>query len=573
MKKKMIIILIICLILGIIYIIYNSITSGDNVLKFNNKISKLEDSIIKDKDLNFAKENFTVFISVSDSINKAYITNSTKSTLKKAIEEAKKEMLSKIKKYDINPEWVKLDVINDNKEILSKNFESEVTNLNNNTCRKGIAFDENFDIALLEAEINSNIIIDYKQKELDLSKLNKYITSDRKTKDKLKSFPEKLITFTSVGYIYDDKGIYKLESKEENFGRRKIENIDELFLLETIENASEYLIDAVKENGEFIYRYNALTNKETDDYNILRHEGTVWSMIQTYKLTKNKELKENIDLAIKYVANEVVKYKDDNTAYIIEKKNNEIKLGANGIGILMFIEYMQTFNNKEYEKLVLDLGNGISKMQNENGSYYHVYKYPEFSKYEEFRTVYYDGEATYSLTKLYEFTKNKKWLDKAEKAVKYFCDNEYEKYKDQWIEYSINEIIKYNPKKEYLELGLKNVSVNLEKIMNEEYWYPVDLELLNTGLEIYDIAVKNKVYLKDFDVNKLIDAIFYRANIQLDGVFYPEISMYFENPKRITNAFYVRNEKFRIRIDDIQHNINGYYKMYNNYKLIKKYSK
>ena len=76
-----------------------------------------------------------------------------------------------------------------------------------------------------------------------------------------------------------------------------------------------------------------------------------------------------------------------------------------------------------------------------------------------------------------------------------------------------------------------------------------------------------------FDVNKLIDAIFYRANIQLDGVFYPEISMYFENPKRITNAFYVRNEKFRIRIDDIQHNINVYYKMYNNYKLIKKYSK
>jgi len=47
MKKKMIIILIICLILGIIYIIYNSITSGDNVLKFNNKISKLEDSIIQ----------------------------------------------------------------------------------------------------------------------------------------------------------------------------------------------------------------------------------------------------------------------------------------------------------------------------------------------------------------------------------------------------------------------------------------------------------------------------------------------------------------------------------------------
>ena len=122
-----------------------------------------------------------------------------------------------------------------------------------------------------------------------------------------------------------------------------------------MENASEYLIDCVDENGKFIYRYNPLDDNTTNTYNILRHEGTVWSMLEVYKITKNKELKENIELATKFVVNKSVKDKDENTSYIIENKNNEIKLGANGIGILMFIEYMETFNTDEYKEVIGDL--------------------------------------------------------------------------------------------------------------------------------------------------------------------------------------------------------------------------
>lgn len=229
-------------------------------------------------------------------------------------------MTNNIKEHKINPEWVRLDVLNEKKETLSDDFYSELSKLNSNTYRKGIIFDTNKNIALLESEINANNIIDYKKKSFSLDNLNKYITSDRREKEKLKSIPKNFTTFTCVSYVDDSKKIYKLGTTEENFGRRETSNIDELFLVETIESASEYLIDAIKENGEFIYRYDSAVNKEVDDYNILRHEGSVWSMIQSYNLTKNKELKENIDLAIKYVANEAVKYKDDNTAYIIEGK-------------------------------------------------------------------------------------------------------------------------------------------------------------------------------------------------------------------------------------------------------------
>lgn len=570
-KKYIIFTLVIVFALIIVgYAIYNKFIYTDNVKKLNKKVSKLQDVLLKDKELNFGQKEFFVFISVTDTDKKAYVTNSKGSTLNDAIEIARSKMEKKVKEYKINPEWVKIDVVNEKNVITHAELKEEL-DVKENYYRKGISLDENFDIALLESEINANEIINYESKVITYEKLNKYLNSEFKYGKKVNNLPNEIITFSTIGYIYDSKEISKLNT-EENIGRRNISRMDELELLEIMEGASEYLIDNVKEDGKFIYRYNPIYNTESNSYNILRHEGTTWSMIEVYGLTKNINLKENIELAIKFVVNNCVKYKDDNTAYIKEYNTNEIKLGANGIGILMFIDYMETFKTDEYKELVLKLGNGISEMQNENGSYYHVYEYPEFSKYEAYRTVYYDGEATFALAKLYKYTKDEKYLRMAEKALDYFYKNNYEKYRDHWIEYSVNEVTKYTPKKEYFELGLKNVRDNLAKIVKKETPNPTNLELLTMGLEIYDRAKENGVTLEGLEIDDLVSAIYDRADVQLNGLFYPEYAMYFKNPKRIVNSFFIRDEKFRIRIDDVQHNINGYYNMYTLYKLLEKYS-
>ena len=573
-KKRIIlpIILIIFVVIGLIYMCYVTLFNDSEVAKLNKNVSKLQDSLLNDNDLNFEREEYKVFISVTDGRQKAYVTNAKAATLKGAIDKAKDEMNKNIVQYKVNPEWVKIDVVNSENTITNVEFENELRVVEN-SYRKGIALDKNYSVALLDSEVNSNQIIDYKQKEISLNELNKYLTSKYKGEEKLTEVPSELVSFSCVSYISDSKGIYKLGIEDDNYQRRIGKELDENELINIMENASEYLIDCVKEDGKFIYRYNPISKTESNSYNILRHEGTVWSMQEVYKLTNNKELKEKIELAVKFVVDNSVKYKDDNTAYIIENKNNEIKLGANGIGILMFVEYMETFNTDEYKDLVVKLGNGLLDMQNEDGSYYHVYKYPDFNKHEKYRTVYYDGEATFALAKLYGYTKDEKWLKAAEKSLDYFYDNSYEGYRDHWIEYAVNEVTKYNPKKEFLELGLKNVRDNLLGIVNSDDCNPTNLELLTTGLEIYDRASENNISIDNFKVDDLINAIYYRADFQLNGLFYPETAMYFDTPDRILNSFYTRDDMFRVRIDDVQHNINGYYNMYKNYKLIQKYTK
>ena len=69
----------------------------------------------------------------------------------------------------------------------------------------------------------------------------------------------------------------------------------------------------------------------------------------------------------------------------------------------------------------------------------------------------------------------------------------------------------------------------------------------------------------DFNVQDLLDAIAARANRQLSGYFYPEQAMYMANPQRILDSFMMRDDKFRVRIDDVQHNIGGFYLYWKNY--------
>jgi len=307
-------------------------------------------------------------------------------------------------------------------------------------------------------------------------------------------------------------------------------------------------------------------------YNIVRHASSLWSLINLYRMTGDENLTGGIDRAVGYLIDSIV-FKDPETAYLVEYKADEIKLGGNGVSVIALTEYMDVFGTDAYVDLVECLANGILSMQDaDTGKYYHVLNFPGFTEKEEYRTVYYDGEATFALARAYTFTEKREFLDGARAAVEYFIENDYTRHRDHWVAYSLHEVTKHLPEPRYFDFALKNVEVNLDRIFDQATSYHTYLEFLAISWQTYERAAESGVYierLEKFDDKYFAETIYKRAAYMLNSFFFPEYAMYMKVPENALGAFFVRHDSFRVRIDDIQHFIGGYYYFLKNYDAVR----
>ena len=77
-------------------------------------------------------------------------------------------------------------------------------------------------------------------------------------------------------------------------------------------------MNQVQPDGRFIYGIRPQFDNEIDSYNILRHSGTIWSLICRYRLFPNEALKEKIESTIDYMINQIL-YDDDGAGYMYEE--------------------------------------------------------------------------------------------------------------------------------------------------------------------------------------------------------------------------------------------------------------
>ena len=460
------------------------------------------------------------------------------------------------------------------KTMSIEEFSTELAHYRHEFFRKGISFDKDFNTALLEAELNAGKILDYDEECVNTTYLRNYLSKASRTP--VVTLPDEYVIFNCIGWICDeDSKVYDLISDDADYGRRKVDLIDKDYAAELVKNASSFLIDQVNDDGSFVYGMYPRFDRDIDNYNIVRHASTLWSLVCQYRMTGNKELISVIDKAIDYMIDNAVITADDSTAYLLEKKSDEIKLGGCGVAVVALTEYMDAFGSDKYADVAVKLGNGILTMlDKKTGEYYHVLN-GDCSRKEQFRTVYYDGEATFALCRLYSLTGDEKWLDAAKAAVEHFIDADYVQLKDHWVAYSMNEITKYVDDDRYYTFALRNAQENLDRIYNRDTTYHTYFELLMSTFELYDRMIEKGIHVdyldNGFDLEYFLKTIYKRADHMLNGYFYPEYAMYMANPNRVLNTFMVRHDGYRVRIDDVQHNVGGYYLYYKNYDKLVEY--
>lgn len=521
---------------------------------------------------------YILFMSIGNPAIRARVFNEMHTNLDKAMYKIRRKAVQLVQKNNLDPQWLKIDLVTQIQTLTFEELENKMAKTRRNYFRSGIAFDDEFRLALLEQEINGNAMIksiDKSSLQLDEKNINHYLKSNSTNTlpfMKRRYANKQVYTFQTEAIFINRKEdtILELKNGELTNGIRKTTNTEkEVHSL--IKGATYFLTDQVKEDGKFEYGYFSAFAKRINTYNILRHSSSLYAMAEGYEFIKDVKIIQAVEKGLDYIIQKALVYRDEekSIAFVVDHANNkEIKLGSSATTILAMTKYMEVTSSTKYIKEAQALARGIIEMKTISGGFIHVLSYPSFEIEALHRIIYYEGEAVFALLRLYALDSVDKWLEEARKSMDYFIKNDYWKHHDHWLSYAANEITDYLPEDKYMIFGLKNCAGRLEFIYHRDTTYPTFLELT---MAAYKLVAKikrleKKYLLEKIDVDYLEETIDHRAEYQRVGYFYPEVAMYMKDPSLILNGFFIRHHSLRVRIDDVEHYLSGYCQ-YAHYRL------
>src|SRR5699024_4011535 len=331
----------------------------------------------------------------------------------------------------------------------------------------GLAFDNSHTLSFLPEEINANAFV----RPLPNAKKNVFFVCEKNINTYLKKYKnyrgiyfhkkyinkeifkfytnafllidDEIINLIPDGYMHGVREIYKDKEKDE--------------YSKLIKTATNYLLEQIDENGRYEYGKFPHFDKKIAFYNILRHTSSTYSLLEGLEFLKDEESLLKAKKSIDYLIDNYI-YIDPNekeAAYLFDDTNNinEIKLGQNGVFLIMLTKYMELTESDEYMAIARNVDNRTYRMIDEHGETVHVLNYPDLTVKEENRIIYYDGEAAFGLMRLYQIDPNPKWLDCVETLFSHFIKNDYWQYSDHWLSYCTYELTKVKPKEEYFIFG------------------------------------------------------------------------------------------------------------------------
>ncbi|MCY1740491.1 hypothetical protein [Ensifer sp. SL37] len=513
---------------------------------------------------------FVLFFSISDGRARAEVSTATGQDFAGAWRRGARDVYRSALAKKIAVRWLRVDWVEAVEKTTWADLRLRLVATKRNYFRYGISLDPSFSRAFLEMELNANAML-YEGGATSHAVLN---TANFRRYAKTRHGLLK-VGFEAEGdvFVFSTRGAFATGSDQDvhlihgvgpNAGRRVLSQLKPVDVRLLIKSASTYLSTQVLPDGRFQYGWHPCFDRPIPTYNVLRHTSTLYSMIEAWEVTQCSDLKAAIDRALEYLTTVIIKTVDANgvAVSVLVDQDADIKLGASGVCLLALVKYSELTGTKRYIDLLRQVAEGIVYMQDpSSGKLRHIYNYPSLSLREEFRTIYYDGEAAFGLMRLYGFTGEERWLEPVRKAFTCFLAGDHWKAHDHWLSYCVNELTLHCAEAKYFEFGLKNFVGHLDFVLNRITTFPTLLELMMAAEKMVTrlrLLPEFAHLMEAVDLEKFYAALDHRAHYLLNGYFWPEVAMYFANPAKIQGSFFIRHHSFRVRIDDVEHYLSGY---------------
>ncbi len=522
---------------------------------------------------NSSLDSCRLFLSATNMNERAIVRNATADTPEEAWKLALKSLEKALSKKADEISILRADWVRARESTTWSDCLEQIKDKRRNWFLRGIALDKNYNVAFMEQELNANLILSSSDKEATRGDFQPDKANVYCRKRFNRPFP-KLAAMDEVE-LFDTEGLFiqndmtaplSITGKGITGTRRDISADDTKIFLQAAMNGTDFLVRQCNPDGKFVYGLNPIEDTIIDGYNTHRHFGTLYSMAEAYEIyddgDKKLELGAAIERGLEYAIKDLLVYRKTadgkNAAYFSEKRVTTV--GISGLSLLAFTKWSEVSGTKKYFPLMNELANGLIMLQKEDGTFPQSLNIKDFSVRKEFVVSFFDGEALFGMLRLYALTKDAQILDFVERATRHFISVNYQEKHDHWIQYAMNELTRWKPQAEYFKFGLANIAQYLVKISKSLAHAPTQLEMIMAAenmIERMKALPEMKDLLQNFDENLFYTAIQRRATRLLNGHYWPEIAMYFQNPKRLLGGFFARTDTFRTRIDDSQHTISG----------------
>ena len=309
--------------------------------------------------------------------------------------------------------WAKLDIVQDVQSFRNFNLSSP---LPFDASLYGIALDRLSGAAFLPEELVSAEIVGHNHRidPGNLLALLREGAGRQQVADLLRSGKLNVYRFGTTSVVFDGSSTFPLYR-----GHRMFTEVSKEELLDALRLSGRYLSRAVNQEGKFAYIYEPSVNDVRDDYNIIRHAGTILAMLELYQLTGDQELLNAGRRAINYLLRQAqpCPLKTEDTMCIVE--NGNTKLGGNALAALALAEYTTVTGDRSSVPVLLLLGNSIRSFQKESGEFFVQKLSVPAGKITSYESDYYPGEALFALTRIYKIDPSAAWLEAAEKGARY----------------------------------------------------------------------------------------------------------------------------------------------------------
>lgn len=219
-------------------------------------------------------------------------------------------------------------------------------------------------------------------------------------------------------------------------------------LLTSAVAGGEYLVGHQFENGEFGYTYRPWNDTYEDDYNLLRHAGTCYALLELYGATADERFRHAGEIGIEAL----LRYarpprKDDPRATFeaIVGPEEAAKVGGAGLAILALVEYERTTGDSRWQERAANLAGFLLHQLELSGHFVSKYFYGD--KGDNVDSIYYPGEAILALVRLYRLRSDDRLLEAATRAARWLITVRDRKVTDErlphdhWLLMGLNELV------------------------------------------------------------------------------------------------------------------------------------